>query len=91
MIRNCQLSTDRIMEEIFFILMLTILGFSEGEPTYPTTVIVSSTGGVADLQAESLGVYTKTAHTYSGRPVWQSTVRDDRFLFYSGTTLNMFR
>ena len=75
------------MEEIFFLLMLTILGYSEGN-SYPTTVTVSSTGGVASNQAECLGVYKKTPlQTWSGRPVWQSTVRDDRFLYYDGKNL----
>ena len=31
-----------------------------------------------------MGVYKITNRTHSGRPVWQSTVRDDRYLFYNG-------
>ena len=57
---------------------------TEGEPTYPDTVTVSSTEGAADSQYQSLGVYKKTYQIHSGRPVWKSTFRDDRFLFYSG-------
>ena len=60
---------------------------TEGEPTYPTTVTVSSTGEAADSQSQCLGVYKKTTQTWSGRPVYQSTVRDDRFLFYNGINL----
>ena len=61
---------------------------TEGETTYPDTVTVSSTGGAAKSQPQSLGVYTKTPQTWSGRPVWQSTVRADRFLFYHGINSN---
>ena len=57
---------------------------AEGEPTYPDTVTVSSTGGAADSQSLSLSVYTKTYQIHSGRPVWKNTARDDRFLFYNG-------
>ena len=57
---------------------------TEGEPTYPTTVTVSSTGGAADSQSKSMGVYEKTPRIWSGRPVWQNTARNDRFLFYNG-------
>ena len=60
---------------------------TEGEPTYPDTVSVSSTGGALDKQSFCLGVYTKTSRTWSGKPVWQSTARDDRFLFYNGKTI----
>ena len=88
MIRNCQLSTDTIMEEIFFLLMLTLPGFSEGN-SYPTTVIVSSTGAAANKQPECLGVYTKITRNWSSRPVWRSTSRDDRFLIYNGKNFNI--
>ena len=60
---------------------------TEGEPTYPDTVTVSSTEGAADSQYQSLGVYKKTSQIRSGRPVWKSTVRDDRFLFYNGKNI----
>ena len=64
---------------------------AEGEPTYPDTVTISSTGGAADEQVASLGVYTRTYQIYSGRPVWKNTARDDRFLFYNGNiTANIF-
>ena len=71
-------------------------GHTAGDPTYPDTLTVSSTGEAADSQpvcldiyiyTKTLGVYKKTAQTWSGRSVWQSTVRDDRFLFYNGNNL----
>ena len=57
--------------------------------TYPATLTVSSTGGAADSQsvALALGVYKKTPQTWEGRPVWQSTVRSDRILLYTGKNL----
>ena len=54
---------------------------------YPDTLTVSSTGGAADEQPESLGLYRKTTLIWSGRPVWQSTVSDDRYLFFNGSNL----
>ena len=59
---------------------------TEGEPTYPDTVTVSSTEGATEEQVSSMGVYKKTYQIHSGRPVWKSTVRDDRFLLYNGNT-----
>jgi len=56
----------------------------EGEPPYPDTLTLSSTGGAADSHPESLGVYTITPDTWSGRPVWRNIGRDDSFLFYNG-------
>ena len=56
---------------------------AEGEPTYPDTVTISSTGVSADSQSASMGVFIKTYQIHSGRPVWKNTARDDRFLFYS--------
>ena len=44
---------------------------------------VSSTGGAADYQPESMGVYTITTRTWKGLPVWWHTGRSDRFLFYN--------
>ena len=65
--------------------------FVEGEPTYPEKVTISSTGGTSETWPSVLGVYKRTNMTHSGRPVWQSTVRDDRFLFYNGNiTANIF-
>ena len=61
--------------------------FAEGEPTYPDTVTVSSTEGASDSQSASIGVYKKTYQIHSGRPVWKSTVKDDRFLFYNGKNI----
>ena len=34
-----------------------------------------------------MGVYKITNITHSGRPVWQSTVRKDRYLFYNGNNM----
>ena len=53
---------------------------------YPETVTVSSTGGASETSPGAMGVYKITNITHSGRPVWQSTVRDDRYLFYNGIT-----
>ena len=58
--------------------------FTLGKLTYPETVTVSSTGGASERQAFAMGVYKITNITHSGRPVWQSTVREDRYLFYNG-------
>ena len=58
--------------------------FVEGEPTYPEKLTISSTGGTFETSPRVLGVYKRTNMTHSGRPVWQSTVRDDRYLFYNG-------
>ena len=51
---------------------------------YPDTVTVESTGTASEKHSKSMGVYKITNRTHSGRPVWQSTVRDDRYLFYNG-------
>ena len=64
--------------------VIPIIFVIEGEPTYPDTVTISSTGGAVDSQTSCLGVYTKTYQIHSGRPVWKNTARDDRFLFYNG-------
>ena len=53
-------------------------------PEYPEKVTISSTGGTSERWPSVLGVYKRTNMTHSGRPVWQSTVRDDRYLFYNG-------
>merc|ERR1711953_331342 len=76
---------DRKMK-ILLILALIVawVSYAEGEPTYPDLLTVSSTGEAAEKQPESLGVYKKTTQTWSGRPVWMYTGRDDRFLFYNG-------
>ena len=58
--------------------------FTEGEPTYPKTVTLSSTGGAREKWPSVMGVYKITNITHSGRPVWQSTIREDRYLFYNG-------
>ena len=47
-------------------------------------VMVSSTGDALDKKSFCLGVYTKTSQTWSGKPVWVSTGRDDSFLFFHG-------
>ena len=54
---------------------------------YLDTISVSSRGGAAALHPQSMGVYEKTTLTWWGKPVWQSTVRDDSFLFYDGSKL----
>ena len=72
------------MQRVDIIIYINI---TEGEPTYPDTVTISSTEGAADSQFGSLGVFTKTYQIHSGRPVWKSTVRDDRFLFYNGNVM----
>ena len=58
-----------------------------GELTYPETVTVSSTGGASEKWFSEMGVYKITNITHSGRPVWQSTVRDDSYLFYNGNNI----
>ena len=52
---------------------------------YPEKVTISSTGGTSERWPSVLGVYKRTNMTHSGRPVWQSTVRNDRYLFYDGS------
>ena len=58
--------------------------FTEGEPTYPETVTISCTEGASERWPSVMGVYKITNRTHSGRPVWQSTVREDSYLFYKG-------
>ena len=48
---------------------------------------VSSTGGASERWPSVMGVYKITNITHSGRPVWQSTVREDRYLFYNGNNM----
>ena len=60
------------------------MNITEGEPTYPEKLTISSTGGTAERLPDVLGVYKITNITHNGRPVWQSTVREDRYLFYNG-------
>ena len=57
---------------------------TEGKPTYPDAITVSSTGGATERMPSVMGVYKITNITHSGRPVWQSTVRENRYLFYNG-------
>ena len=61
--------------------------FTEGEPNYPETLTVSSTEGASEEWPSVMGVYKITNITHSGRPVWQSTVREDRYLLYNGTAI----
>ena len=56
MIRNPQSSTDTIMAEMYFLLMLTILGYSEAQTTLPDsevtiieTVTVTEQGNIYKL------------------------------------------
>ena len=51
---------------------------------YPQAVTVSSEGGASEKWPSVMGVYKITNITHSGRPVWQSTVREDRYLLYNG-------
>ena len=51
--------------------------------TYPDTVTMSSTGSASEKHHDIMGVYKITNMTRSGRPVWQSTVREDNYLFYN--------
>ena len=51
---------------------------------YPERVSLSSLGGTTGKRPSVLGVYQRTGRNHSGRPVWQSRVREDRFLFYNG-------
>jgi len=74
----------KISFQLIFTLTVAWVSYAEGEPTYPDTVTVSSTGAAADKQPECMGVYKRTPQTWSGRPVWKHTIRDDRFLFYHG-------
>jgi len=67
------------------------LRVTEGEPNYPATVTVSSTGVAADGHSDSMGVYTKTTQTRSGRPVWQHTGGSDRFFFYEDINVTKLR
>ena len=53
-------------------------------PVYPEKVTISSIGELFEAFPSFLGVYMKTNMTHSDRPVWQSTDRDDRYLFYKG-------
>ena len=66
------------------------LGPGPGPLVAPDTVTVSSDGATSGLYGEFMGVYTKTPHIVSGRPVWQSTVRADISLYYDGNNLNRF-
>ena len=67
-------------------LTLYFHSFTEEKPTYPETVTISSTGGASERKPSVMGVYKITNITHSGRPVWQSTVREDRYLFYNGNS-----
>ena len=58
---------------------------------HPETVTLSSTGPASQKHVTSMGVYKITNMTHSGKPVWLSTIRDDRYLFYNGTHNNIIR
>ena len=53
---------------------------------YPKTLTVASKGGASETLPSVMGVYKITNITHSGRPVWQSIVRD-RYLFYNGNNV----
>ena len=55
--------------------------------TYPELVTVSSKSGTRfSVLSSALGAYKMLSKTHSGRPVWQSTERHDRYLLYNGIT-----
>ena len=56
---------------------------------HPETVTLSSTGPASQKHVTSMGVYKITNMTHSGKPVWLSTIRDDRYLFFNGTHLHI--
>ena len=57
---------------------------------YPERVTVSSTGGASEIYPSEMGVYKITDNSHSGRPVWQSSVQEDGYLFYDGITTFLF-
>ena len=68
-----------------FGLVFHYLNLAEGEPRYPDSLRVSSSGPVSDLLPSYLGDYQKTSNISScDRPVWQHTERQDRFILYRG-------
>ena len=55
--------------------------------TYPELVTVSSKRATrSSVLSSALGAYKMLSKTHSGRPVWQSTERPDRYLLYNGIT-----
>ena len=48
---------------------------------------VSSTGQAAEFWPESMGHFKITKEINAEKPVWQSMVKDDRFLFYNGRNI----
>ena len=55
--------------------------------TYPELVTVSSKRETrSSVLSSALGAYKMLSKTHSGRPVWQSTERHDRYLLYNGIT-----
>ena len=50
---------------------------------YPDLITILSSGLTAFLRPDVLGAFRRTNLTHLGRPVWRSTLRDDRFFFYN--------
>ena len=68
------------------LVLFFTMNLAEGEPRYPDSLRVSSSGPVSDLLPSYLGDYQKTSNISScDRPVWQHTERQDRFILYRGT------
>ena len=57
---------------------------------YPETLTVSSSGAASEKHSYSMGVYKITNTTHSDRPVWQSTERENRYIFYNVNGNNIF-
>ena len=75
------------------LVLFFTMNLAEGEPRYPDSLRVSSSGPVSDLLPSYLGDYQKTSNISScDRPVWQHTERQDRFILYRGklTQLPLF-
>ena len=75
---------NKIMD--FSKFQMIIGNISVGEVLqYPKVVTISSTGRTSERWPGVLGVYNMITRTFEGRPVWQITGREDRYLFYNGT------
>ena len=62
-----------------------ISGEGEAKPVYPDIVSVSSSGPAAELYPDSLGEYRLLPDiTFNDRPVFQHSLREDRFIISVG-------
>ena len=59
------------------------LQVTEGEPPYPDTVTITSSGGAADIQGSNLGIFKREAQYQNGRPIWKKE-GDQVYIYYSG-------